>query len=95
MKVSRLFTTLVVDYIFYGCHAQIKAVCRDLDLLITEHFKILNTINFGGGEIEVTVRPKDKINLLERIQIDTALHNNIGIDFPDDYWHSTYGVPVD
>lgn len=69
--------------------------CRDLDLLITEHFKVLNTINFGGGEIEVTVRPKDKINLLERIQIDTALHNNIGIDFPDDYWHSTYGVPVD
>ena len=69
--------------------------CRDLDLLITEHFKVLNAINFGGGEIEVTVRPKDKVNLLERIQIDAALLNQVGIDFPEGYWHSTYGVPVD
>ena len=68
--------------------------CRDLDTFLTDHFNMLNAINFGTGLIEITVRPKDKINLLERIQIDEKLYNSIGIDFPDDYWHNTYGVPT-
>jgi len=67
--------------------------CRDLDIFLTEHFNMLNSINFGSGHIEVVVRPKDKVNLLERIQIDEKLWNSIGIDFPEDYWHQTYGVP--
>lgn len=40
------------------------------------------------------MRPKDKVNLLERIQIDEKLYNSIGIEFPEDYWHSIYGVPT-
>jgi hypothetical protein len=69
--------------------------CRDLDTFLTQHFNMLNAINFGSGEMEVTVRPKDKINLLERIQIDDKLFNSIGIEFPEDYWHQTYGVPTE
>jgi hypothetical protein len=69
--------------------------CRDLDIFLTQHFNMLNAINFGSGEIEVTVRPKDKVNLLERIQIDEKLYNSIGIEFPEDYWHQTYGVPLE
>ncbi len=68
--------------------------CRDLDIFLTEHFSMLNAINFGGGEIDVIVQPKTKVNLMERIQIDNMLWNNIGIDFPEDYWHQTYGVPA-
>jgi len=69
--------------------------CRDLDTFLTQHFNMLNAINFGSGEMEVTVRPKDKVNLLERIQIDEKLFNSIGIEFPEDYWHQTYGVPTE
>ncbi len=67
--------------------------CRDLDIFLTDHFNMLNSINFGSGHIDVVVRPKDKVNLLERIQIDEKLWNSIGIEFPEDYWHQTYGVP--
>ncbi len=67
--------------------------CRDLGIFLTEHFELLNAINFGSGELDITVRPKDKVNLLERIQIDETLYNSIGIEFPEDYWHQTYGVP--
>lgn len=69
--------------------------CRDLDIFLTDHFNMLNAINFGAGELDVTVRPKDKINLLERIQVDEKLYNSIGIDFPEGYWHNTYGVPME
>lgn len=67
--------------------------CRDLDIFLTNHLATLNQINFGGGEIEVTVRPASKINLAERIQVDTILYNQIGLDYPEDYWYETYGVP--
>ena len=66
--------------------------CRDLDTFLSEHFTLLNNINFGPQTIEVTVTPATDINLLERIQIDSKLYNEIGIDFPDDYWYQTYGI---
>jgi len=68
--------------------------CRDLDTFITSRLNPLNLINFGRSDLEVTVAPKPKINLLDRIQIDTKLYNDIGIDFPEDYWHRTYNVPL-
>jgi hypothetical protein len=67
--------------------------CRDLDIFLTGHFNMLNRINFGTGQINVTVKPAQKVDLLQRIQIDEKLWNSIGIDFPEDYWHQTYGVP--
>lgn len=67
--------------------------CRDLDAFLTEHFTMLNRLNFGGGEIDVIVQPKVEINLLERIQVDNILWNNIGLKFPIDYWYNTYRVP--
>jgi hypothetical protein len=68
--------------------------CRDLDTFLTDHFNMLNRINFGSGNIEVTVKPATKINLLERIQVDAKLYNEVGIEFPEDYWHQTYNIPL-
>lgn len=68
--------------------------CRDLDAFLTDHFNMLNTINFGVGEIDVSVTPAQDINLVDRIQVDTKLFNEVGIDFPEDYWHRTYNVPM-
>lgn len=68
--------------------------CRDLDTFLSDHFSMLSRINFGGGDIDVKITiPKD-INLLERIQVDEKLYNSIGIDFPEDYWYNTYGIPA-
>jgi len=67
--------------------------CRDLDVFLTNHFTTLNHINFGPQTIEVTVRPPHDLNLLERIQIDSKLYNEVGIEFPENYWYGTYGVP--
>lgn len=66
--------------------------CRDLDTFLSEHFTMLNNINFGPQKIDVTVTPASDINLLERIQIDSKLYNEIGLDFPEDYWYQTYGI---
>lgn len=68
--------------------------CRDLDTFLTAHFTMLNKLNFGGEEIDVKIQPKADINLLERIQIDNILWNQIGIEFPEDYWYNTYRVPA-
>jgi len=67
--------------------------CRDLDVFLTRHFTDLNHLNFGSGPIEVDVAPAADVNLLERIAIDEKLYNQIGIEFPADYWYDTYAVP--
>lgn len=59
--------------------------CRDLDIFLSNHFTMLNRINFGGEEIKVTVKPAQKVDLFQRIQIDEKLWNSIGIEFPEDY----------
>lgn len=66
--------------------------CRDLDTFLSEHFSMLNHLNFSPQNIDVTVTPATDVNLLERIQIDSKLFNEIGIDFPVDYWYQTYGI---
>lgn len=67
--------------------------CRDCSDFFSEHFTMLNRINFGGGDINVIVKPPLDVDLKDRILIDDALYNRIGIDFPEDYWYTTYGVP--
>jgi phage gp29-like protein len=67
--------------------------CRDLDAFLSQHFTQLNNINFGPGKIKVKVNPAKDVNLLERIQVDSKLYNEIGLDFPDNYWYDTYGIP--
>ncbi len=66
---------------------------RDLDALISSHLTLLNQINFGPGEISLSLALPQSVNLAERIMIDEKLYNSIGVDFPEDYWHETYGVP--
>lgn len=68
--------------------------CRDLDNFVTAFLNTLNTINFGASPIDITVTPAESINLVDRIQIDKTLYNEIGIDFPENYWHRTYHVPL-
>ena len=68
--------------------------CRDLDVFLTNHFTTLNHINFGPQTIEVTVRPPHELNLLERIQIDSKLYTEVGLEFPAEYWYNTYRVPA-
>ncbi len=67
--------------------------CRDLAVLLSGHFTTLNQLNFSADAIDVSVNPPHDVSLLERIQIDEKLYNQIGIEFPPDYWHQTYGVP--
>lgn len=68
--------------------------CRDAQVFLSEHLTMLNRINFGGEEIEVKITPPKDTSLIERIQVDTVLYNQIGIEFPEDYWYRTYGVPA-
>jgi hypothetical protein len=50
-------------------------------------------INFGNYKVATTIDVSPEIDLLERVQIDRTLANEIGIEFPEDYWHKTYKVP--
>lgn len=68
--------------------------CRDEEVFLSEHLTMLNRINFGGEAIEVKVTPPKDTSLIERIQVDNVLYNQIGIEFPEDYWYRTYGVPA-
>jgi phage gp29-like protein len=66
---------------------------RDLTLLINHFYSNLMQINFGNYKVATTIDVSPEIDLLERVQIDRTLANEIGIEFPEDYWHKTYKVP--
>jgi hypothetical protein len=66
---------------------------RDLDALISSHLTQLNYINFNADEINVSLSLPQAVDLSQRIVIDEKLYNTIGIEFPENYWYDTYGIP--
>lgn len=73
-------------------HDILSGDLRDLDSLISSHLTRLNRINFNNDEINVTLSLPQSVDLSQRILIDEKLFNSIGIDFPENYWHDTYGI---
>jgi len=66
---------------------------RDLTSLLNSFYSNLFRINFGEQKIYTSIDTSPDVDLLEKVQIDRILANEIGINFPEDYWHKTYKIP--
>ena len=66
---------------------------RDTVHFLNAFFSKLHSLNFSADKIKTSIDITDDVNLFERVQIDRTLQNDIGIEFPDDYFHKLYKVP--
>lgn len=71
----------------------LKGDARDCAKFLNELFSMLYNINFATGNIKVSIDTSDDVNLFERVQIDRVLANEIGVEFPENYFYNTYKVP--